>query len=222
MISKIKTRDEVRVWREELRRQGRTLAFANGAFDLLHVGHVRYLQGARALADALIVAVNSDSSIRGSKGAGRPVVPQAERAELVAALACVDAVVIFDDRTVASLLEALRPEIHAKGTDYTAETVPEREVVRAYGGRVEITGDPKDHSTTAFVARLGDAVAAPPGPAGTQPSLAKLLDLLACPVCRGELAFKPAESALDCPRCALRYRIDGTVPVLLKSEAHPL
>jgi rfaE bifunctional protein nucleotidyltransferase chain/domain len=137
------------------RREGRTIAFANGCFDLLHVGHVRYLQGARAEADRLIVAINSDASTRGLKGEGRPILDERARAELVAALACVDYVVIFDDPTVDRLLNLLKPDVHCKGTDYTAETVPERETVRAYGGRVAIVGDPKDHSTRELLAKLG-------------------------------------------------------------------
>lgn len=145
---------QARAWRDSLRAGGLTLAFANGAFDLLHVGHVRYLEGARSLADALVVGVNSDASVRALKGPGRPVVAQGERAELVAALRCVDAVVVFDDPDVRALLRALRPEVHVKGTDYAPDTVPERDEVRAWGGRVAIAGDPKDHSTTALVARL--------------------------------------------------------------------
>jgi rfaE bifunctional protein nucleotidyltransferase chain/domain len=137
------------------RREGRTIAFANGCFDLLHVGHVRYLQGARAEADRLIVAINSDASTRGLKGEGRPILDERARAELVAALECVDYVVIFDDPTVDRLLNLLKPDVHCKGTDYTAETVPERETVRAYGGRVAIVGDPKDHSTRELLAKLG-------------------------------------------------------------------
>ncbi len=136
------------------RAAGRTLAFANGAFDLLHVGHVRYLQAARAEADRLIVAVNSDASVRANKGPSRPIVDQAARAELVAALRGVDYVVIFDDPTVDRLLTTLRPDVHCKGTDYTADTVPERDTVRAYGGRIAIVGDPKDHSTRDLIARL--------------------------------------------------------------------
>jgi rfaE bifunctional protein nucleotidyltransferase chain/domain len=136
------------------RAAGRTVAFANGCFDLLHVGHVRYLQGARAEADTLVVAVNSDASVRGLKGEGRPVLDEAARAELVASLRCVDHVVIFDDPTVDRLLTTLRPDVHCKGTDYTVDTVPERETVRAYGGRVAIVGDPKDHSTRELLARL--------------------------------------------------------------------
>jgi rfaE bifunctional protein nucleotidyltransferase chain/domain len=131
----------------EERRAGRTIAFANGAFDLLHVGHVRYLAGAKREADVLVVAVNDDASVRALKGPGRPVVPAEDRAELVAALRVVDAVVVFSEATVTPLLELLRPDVHCKGTDYTVDTVPERETVRAYGGRTAIVGDPKDHST---------------------------------------------------------------------------
>lgn len=134
---------------------GRTVVLANGAFDLLHVGHVRYLQGARREGDVLFVAVNSDASVRSLKGPGRPVVPQAERAELVAALGCVDHVLIFDAPDVRDVLRALRPHVHAKGTDYAPDTVPERDVLAEWGGRVAITGDPKDHSTSATVAQLG-------------------------------------------------------------------
>jgi D-glycero-beta-D-manno-heptose 1-phosphate adenylyltransferase len=136
------------------RTDGKTIAFANGCFDLLHVGHVRYLQGARAEADKLIVAINSDASTRSLKGEGRPILDQHARAELVGALRCVDYVVIFDDPTVDRLLKLLKPDVHCKGTDYTRETVPERETVRAYGGRVAIVGDPKDHSTREMLARL--------------------------------------------------------------------
>ena len=137
------------------RAEGRTIGFANGCFDLLHVGHVRYLQGAAAEADRLIVAINSDRSTRGLKGEGRPILDEAARAELVGALRCVDYVVIFDDPTVDRLLHLLKPDVHCKGTDYTVETVPERETVRSYGGRVAIVGDPKDHSTRALLAKLG-------------------------------------------------------------------
>jgi rfaE bifunctional protein nucleotidyltransferase chain/domain len=133
----------------------RTLAMANGVFDLLHVGHVRYLQAAAAEADRLVVAVNSDASVRRLKGVGRPILPDTARAELVAALRGVDYVVVFDDDTVAALLRALKPDVHCKGTDYTIDTVPEREIVRDYGGRTVIVGDPKDHSTRDLLARLG-------------------------------------------------------------------
>jgi len=129
------------------RRAGRTIALANGVFDLLHVGHVRYLEGARREADVLVVAVNDDACVRALKGRDRPVLPAADRAELVAALRCVHAVVVFPEPTVTPLLELLRPDVHCKGTDYTVDTVPERETVRAYGGRTAIVGDPKDHST---------------------------------------------------------------------------
>ena len=137
------------------RAAGRTVALANGCFDLLHVGHVRYLRGAAAEADRLIVAVNDDATVAALKGAGRPVQAAAERAEIVAALGVVDYVVVFTTPTVAGLLRALRPDVHCKGTDYTPETVPERSVVRSYGGRVAIVGDPKAHSTRELVDRIG-------------------------------------------------------------------
>ena len=139
-----------------IRKDGATIALANGAFDLLHVGHVRYLQGAAGLADRLVVAVNADPSVRRSKGAGRPIVPEAERAELVAALACVDYVVLFEQDDVCEIIRALRPDVHVKGTDYTPETIPERDEVLAYGGRLAVAGDPKDHSTSELVTRLGE------------------------------------------------------------------
>lgn len=133
---------------------GRSVGFANGVFDLLHVGHVRYLEGAKALVDRLVVAVNSDASVRGLKGEGRPILPEAARAELVASLRAVDYVVIFSEPTVGRLLELLKPDVHCKGTDYTVESVPERAIVQAYGGRTAIVGDPKDHSTRDLLARL--------------------------------------------------------------------
>ena len=136
------------------RTRGVTHAFANGCFDLLHVGHVRYLQGAAREADRLIVAINDDESVRRLKGTNRPVLAAADRAELVAALRGVDYVVIFPEPTVTPLLELLKPDVHCKGTDYTADTVPERETVRAYGGRIAIVGDPKDHSTRDLLARI--------------------------------------------------------------------
>ena len=142
------------------RRAGRSIAFANGCFDLLHVGHVRYLEGARREADRLIVAVNDDASVRALKGSGQPVMPEAARAELVAALRAVDYVVIFPDPTVERLLLMLKPDVHCKGTDYTVDTVPERAVVRAYGGRVAVVGDPKDHSTSGLIGRLKQEAAA--------------------------------------------------------------
>jgi rfaE bifunctional protein nucleotidyltransferase chain/domain len=137
------------------RAAGRSVAFANGCFDLLHVGHVRYLQSAAAEADRLIVAINDDESVRKLKGEGRPVLTAAHRAELVAALRGVDYVVIFPEPTVGPLLETLKPDVHCKGTDYTLDTVPERDVVKGYGGRVAIVGDPKDHSTRDLLARIG-------------------------------------------------------------------
>jgi rfaE bifunctional protein nucleotidyltransferase chain/domain len=139
---------------QQAKASGRTVALANGVFDLLHVGHVRYLEGAKDLADVLVVAINSDRSAKEHKGDGRPVVSQDERAELVAALGCTDYVVVFDGRDVVPIIRALRPDVHVKGTDYTAETVPERDEVRSYGGRVEIAGDPKNHSTTSLLDRM--------------------------------------------------------------------
>src|SRR4051794_36631889 len=131
---------------ERLRGLGASIVLANGCFDLFHVGHVRYLHGAAELGEILIVAVNSDVQARRLKGDGRPVFPQNERAEILAALRCVDIVTIFDEPTVEELIRAIKPDVHAKGTDYTADSVPEREVVRECGGRVAIVGDPKDHS----------------------------------------------------------------------------
>jgi rfaE bifunctional protein nucleotidyltransferase chain/domain len=133
---------------------GRTIALANGVFDLFHVGHLRYLEGAKREADLLVVAVNSDGSTRANKGPDRPVVPEMERAEIVAALACVDHVVLFDSKDVVPVIRSLRPDVHVKGTDYTPDTIPEAEEVRACGGRVAVAGDPKDHSTTDLVGRL--------------------------------------------------------------------
>jgi rfaE bifunctional protein nucleotidyltransferase chain/domain len=135
------------------RRAGRTVAFANGCFDLLHVGHVRYLQAAAAEADRLVVAVNDDGTAA-KKGPGRPIMKAEDRAALVAALRGVDYVVIFPEPTVSPLLELLRPDVHCKGTDYTADSVPERDTVLAYGGRIAIVGDPKDHSTRDLLARI--------------------------------------------------------------------
>ena len=135
---------------------GQTLALANGCFDVIHVGHVRYLNGAAAEADRLIVAVNDDQSVKSLKGLGRPVLPAEERAELVAAFRVVDYVVLFSEPTVDKLLDALRPDVHCKGTDYTVETVPEREIVLAYGGRIAIVGDPKLHSTKDLIQTISD------------------------------------------------------------------
>jgi rfaE bifunctional protein nucleotidyltransferase chain/domain len=136
------------------RAHGRTIAFANGCFDVLHVGHVRYLRGAAAEADRLVVAINDDESVRGLKGAHRPVMADRDRAEMIAALRGVDYVVVFAGATVGPLLEAVRPDVHCKGTDYTVESVPERAVVAAYGGRTAIVGDPKDHSTSELLGKI--------------------------------------------------------------------
>lgn len=137
------------------RQNGAKIVFANGCFDVLHVGHIRYLQGARAQGDLLVVAINSDRQVAVLKGPGRPIMADIERAEMVASIAGVDYVTVFDKLTVEDLLLALRPDIHAKGTDYTEETVPERDVVRSYGGRVAIVGDPKNHATSEILDRLG-------------------------------------------------------------------
>ncbi|MDT5262866.1 MAG: D-glycero-beta-D-manno-heptose 1-phosphate adenylyltransferase [Acidobacteriota bacterium] len=136
------------------RRGGARVVFANGCFDLLHVGHVRYLEAARGLGDLLVVGVNGDEQVRRQKGEGRPFLPERERAEVIAALRAVDYVIIFHEPTVTELLLALRPDIHAKGTDYTEETVPERDVIRSFGGRVQIVGDPKDHSSTDMLRKV--------------------------------------------------------------------
>jgi rfaE bifunctional protein nucleotidyltransferase chain/domain len=151
---KVGTVEEVASRVGAARAAGKVVAFANGCFDLLHVGHVRYLAGARACGDVLVVGINGDASVRRLKGDGRPLLAAAERAQLVAALRSVDHVVVFDEDDVSRLLLALRPDVHCKGTDYTVDTVPEREVVRSYGGRVAIVGDPKDHDTSRLIARL--------------------------------------------------------------------
>jgi rfaE bifunctional protein nucleotidyltransferase chain/domain len=153
-ISKILSRRQLLEAAQRQRAAGRTIVFANGAFDLLHAGHVRYLEAARREGDWLAAGVNSDASVRRAKGHGRPIVPEAERAEIVAALASVDAVVIFDEDSPAGLLGELKPDVHAKGTDYTTDSVPERAAVAAYGGRTAIVGDPKGHATTDLVARI--------------------------------------------------------------------
>jgi rfaE bifunctional protein nucleotidyltransferase chain/domain len=134
--------------------KGKKVVLANGCFDILHVGHLRYLKGARALGDVLVVAVNSDQSVRAIKDPGRPILDERERVALVSALECVDYVVLFDEPDVTRVLKTLRPGVHAKGTDYTEETVPERDIVRAHGGDVRITGDAKDHSTREIIQRI--------------------------------------------------------------------
>src|SRR6266404_4625502 len=148
---KILGREQLRERVEQWRRAGERIILGNGNFDLLHVGHVRYLQGAKELGGKLVVGINSDESVRTLKGEGRPLIPAEERAEIIAALADVDAVVIFPEPDVRRLIHEIRPDIHAKGTDYTVETVPERDEVLAYGGRVAIVGDPKDHSSTEII-----------------------------------------------------------------------
>lgn len=148
------TLDEAKRQVEQWRAEGHSIALANGVFDLLHVGHVRYLQAAKQLADKLVVAVNSDSSTRAYKGPTRPVIPEQERAELLRALRCIDFVFLFSEPDVRLVIRTLKPDVHVKGTDYTPETIPEKAEVEAYGGRVAVAGDPKDHSTTALVAKL--------------------------------------------------------------------
>jgi len=151
---KVVSRDELLRRAAGWRAEGRTVALANGLFDLVHVGHLRYLEEAAALADVLVVAINDDASARALKGEGRPLVPQQERAELIAGFRCVVLVTIFGEATVEALLRALVPDVHCKGTDYTADTVPERETARALGIRVAITGDPKDHATRDLIAQI--------------------------------------------------------------------
>ena len=148
---KILTRDQLRRRVEEWRRTGERITLANGNFDLLHVGHVRYLSAAKALGGKLVVAINTDSSVRALKGDGRPVMPENERAEIVSALADVDAVVVFSEPDVRAIIREIHPDIQAKGTDYTADSVPERDTLGEYGGRVAIVGDPKDHSTSEII-----------------------------------------------------------------------
>ncbi len=154
MSGKIVPRGEVEVLGRQLREAGHRIVFANGCFDLFHVGHVRYLEGARQQGDVLVVGVNSDRSVRTLKGEGRPLMPEEARAELLAAMESVDFVVIFDGLTAENILRDLRPHVHCKGTDYTEATVPEREVVRSWGGQVVIAGDSKDHSTRDLLARI--------------------------------------------------------------------
>lgn len=155
-MARLLTLDEAERLAAACRARGERVVLANGCFDLLHVGHVRYLEAARGLGDLLIVAVNGDASVRRLKGPGRPVVPARERAEILLALRAVDAVVLFDDDTAADLAARLRPHVHAKGTDYTEASVPEGDVVRAGGGRVAIAGDPKDHATRNLIRDIVD------------------------------------------------------------------
>jgi D-glycero-beta-D-manno-heptose 1-phosphate adenylyltransferase len=150
---KIFTREELRSRVAQWRSEGKRIVLANGCFDVLHVGHVRYLAAAKALGDKLIVAVNADASVRQLKGEGRPAMPESERAELLASLEAVDGVLVFPELDVRAVIREIRPDVHAKGTDYTAESVPERDEVVACGGRVAIVGDPKDHSASEFLRR---------------------------------------------------------------------
>ena len=154
IAEKVLTREQAVARLARPARGGKTLALANGCFDLLHVGHVRYLQASKRQADLLLVALNSDASVRGLKGEGRPLQPEEERAEIIASLACVDFVTPFGEPTVGPLIELLQPDVQCKGTDYTEETVPEREITIKNGGRVAIVGDPKDHATTTIVKKL--------------------------------------------------------------------
>ena len=151
---RVLSRSELLARVEADRADGLTIGFANGCFDLLHVGHVRYLQAAAAEADRLVVAINDDESVARLKGPGRPILSAHDRAELVAGLRGVDYVVVFSEPTVSPLLLAMKPDVHCKGTDYTLDTVPERETVRDYGGRIAIVGDPKDHSTRDLIGRI--------------------------------------------------------------------
>lgn len=157
MTTNILKREELIEAVSKARAAGAKVVFANGCFDVLHVGHIRYLAGARELGDVLVVGVNADSQVAIQKGPGRPILPENERAELLAALESVSYVTIFEEPTVEQLLLSLKPDVHAKGTDYTVDTVPEREVVRSYGGMVAIVGDPKDHSTSEILSQMGDS-----------------------------------------------------------------
>ncbi|MBK5258319.1 MAG: adenylyltransferase/cytidyltransferase family protein [Thermoanaerobaculia bacterium] len=154
MNAAIVTEEELTRLLDAARAGGKRVAFANGCFDVLHVGHIRYLQGAASVADVLVVGVNGDESVRALKGEGRPVMPAAERAELISAIRGVTYVTIFSEKSPSRLLQTLKPDFHCKGTDYTPDSVPEGEVVRAYGGKVVIVGDPKDHSTTEMLRRM--------------------------------------------------------------------
>lgn len=149
--NKVVTRNELQRLVEGWRQAGDSVTLANGCFDLLHVGHIRYFRAAKALGGKLVVAINSDDSVRTLKGVGRPLMPEWERAEILSALECIDAVVVFAEPDVRALVREIRPNVHAKGTDYTVESVPEGDLVREYGGRVEIVGDAKDHSTSAII-----------------------------------------------------------------------
>ena len=161
MTNKIKPLQEITTLVAQQQEVGKTAVFANGCFDLLHVGHIRYLEAARALGDLLVLGLNGDKSVRQLKGPGRPLMNQDERAEILAALECVDYLVVFDDPTAKEVLETLKPNIHAKGTDYTRESVPERDTVLSYGGSIAIVGDPKDHSTQDFLRQIAERKPSP-------------------------------------------------------------
>lgn len=156
-MSKLRTLSELQVLVAADRQAGRSVALANGCFDILHVGHVRYLEASAREADTLVVAINADATVAALKGDGRPILSAEDRAELIGALRCVDHVVVFEEPTVEPLLMALRPDVHCKGTDYTVESVPEREVVTRYGGRTAIVGDPKDHSTRDLLTQIAES-----------------------------------------------------------------
>ena len=203
-LDKVQPLETVAARVEQARAAGKTVALANGAFDLLHVGHVRYLQGAKALADLLVVAVNTDRSVRLAKGAARPLVPESERAEVVAALACTDHVLLFDEGDVRAVLRRLRPDVHVKGTDYTPETVPERDEVKAWGGRVAISGDQKQHSTTQVAAAV------------LAERERRLHALLVCPRCKGALRWGPGEAR--CQPCRRRYPVNDGIPEMDPGE----
>jgi rfaE bifunctional protein nucleotidyltransferase chain/domain len=158
VTGRILHRQDLRTIVAAAKTKGARIVLANGCFDVLHVGHIRYLEGAKALGDLLIVGVNCDEQTRRLKGPGRPLLPQDQRAEIIAALQAVDFVTIFDEPTVAELLAAVHPDVHAKGTDYTAETVPERDVVRSFGGRVAIAGDPKNHSSSEIIDKVNESL----------------------------------------------------------------
>ncbi len=161
MKTKVKALEEITAIVSQHQKAGRKVVFANGCFDLLHVGHIRYLEAARALGDVLVLGLNGDESVRLLKGSGRPLMRQEERAEVLSALECVDYLVLFDDLTAHGILEKLEPDIHAKGTDYTRETVPEKDTVLSYGGSIAIVGDPKDHSTKELLRQIAQKKSSP-------------------------------------------------------------
>ena len=158
MLNKFVPIEEIEVLGRELRSEGKKIVLANGAFDMLHVGHIRYLNGAKEWGDVLVVAVNSDISVRKLKGSNRPVIPDKERVEIVSSLEMVDYVTLFDEEDVRRVITLLKPDVHAKGTDYTPDSVPEAELVNSLGGKVVIVGDPKDHSTTYLLKKLREVV----------------------------------------------------------------